>query len=192
MRRLFWHRNPYEMGDGKMTKPHKYLTVMAVLDAETQRRLTSLRQAFAGLYGPDTETAALPFHITLGSFPPEEEAEIVSRMKQAAAHGPVPVQFSGLMLLGGRVRCIAPVKTEALLRLQSPFDKDYAEGYPDWLPHSSVYRHGNPAEEKLPAPLPEMADEIRTGSIVELMLGEFSPLRMVERVSLTPPEPPQG
>ena len=175
-----------------MPKPDKYLTVMAVLDPDTQRRLTALREAFAGLYGPDTETAALPFHITLGSFPPEEEAEVVSRMKQAAALGPVPVRFSGLMLLGGRVRCLSPMKTEALLRFQAPFDNDYAEGYPDWLPHSSVYRHGSPTEEKLPAPLPKMADEIRTGRIVELILGEFAPLRLVERVSLTPPEPPQG
>lgn len=168
-----------------VAKHEEFIAVMAVLDEDTQKKLQALRNALICAYGPDTETADLPFHITLGSYAPEDEAVTVSRIRAlAAASAPVSIRFSGLKLVGTNVRYMAPVLDKGLKQLHSHFDSDYANGYPDWLPHASVYRHALPAGETLPEEIVAMAEKIRDARITALELGAFGPLRHICRAKL--------
>ena len=60
----------------------KFLTVFAVFDNETQKKLNSLQEKIlsTGLVG--TQTMDIPFHISLGSFPVEMEEELKQRIKE--------------------------------------------------------------------------------------------------------------
>lgn len=71
----------------------QFLTLMAVLDDESQKTMTrwydELRAAgFKGKQTPD-----IPYHISLGSFSLEKESEVVQEMKKLAwvlSRGRVP------------------------------------------------------------------------------------------------------
>ena len=69
----------------------QFLTLMAVLDDEAQERLSgwyhSLQEAgFTGV-----QTPGLPYHISLSTFPPEQEKEAAGIAgKAAASFAPVP------------------------------------------------------------------------------------------------------
>ena len=59
------------------------------------------------------------------------------------------IKFLGLNHFGNVVRYMQPEKNEALLNLHGCFDSDYANGYDDWMPHATVYRHSEPVEIEL-------------------------------------------
>ena len=161
----------------------KFITVMAVLDDDTQELLQSIQYDLEQQYGPDTKTKGIPFHITLGSYAVEETEEIVSRIvtvaKQTKCFG---VEFSGLNHFGNVVRYIDPKMNEELLQLHKYFDSDYANGYPDWVPHVTVYRHSAPMEIELPQEIVEKTDKLKNAKIVGIELGEFFPAKYIVRV----------
>ena len=63
-------------------------------------------------------------------------------------------------------------------QLHNHFDSDYANGYPGWLPHVTVYRHAAPTEAAWPAYDPFDA------KIVAIELGEFFPAKFIARAAL--------
>ena len=162
-----------------MAQKEKFITVMAVFDDETQAKLQALSDAFSAIYGGDTKTAGIPYHITLGSYPPEDAEEIAARIRDVAAKtGPVAVRFGEFGHFGNTVRWLAPEVSDELMALHLHFDSDYANGYPGWWPHATVYRHSVPVEE-LPDALIAMAGEITGGFITGIELGEFFPARKI-------------
>ena len=49
----------------------KFITVMAVLDDKTQESMESIAKDMLQQYGPDRKTKGIPYHISLGSYAPE-------------------------------------------------------------------------------------------------------------------------
>lgn len=173
----------------------KFLTVMAILDEDTQTVLHEIQDEFNRLYGNDIFTTKqyegdevitpLPFHISLGSYAPEERDTIISRMKRVARETTrFPVTLSGYGHFGEKIRFVAPQKDEKLLSLRKLFDSDYAGSFPEWIPHITVYMHGEPTKLELPAHLLAKLETIKNPQIVGIELGEFFPGKKIIRVIL--------
>jgi len=161
----------------------KFITVMAVLDDNTQELLQSIQNDLEHQYGVDTKTKDIPFHITLGSYAVEETAEIVSRIIDVVNQTQsFDIEFGGLNHFGNMVRFIKPEINDELLRLHSHFDSDYANGYNGWMPHATVYRHSEPMEIQLPEKIVEKIEQLKNARIVGIELGEFFPPKKIIRV----------
>ena len=61
-------------------KKEKFLTIYAVFDEETQRKLNKIQQEIEAKYPAGSQTRGIPFHISLGSFPVEEKAALIGRI----------------------------------------------------------------------------------------------------------------
>lgn len=171
----------------------KFITVMAILDEDTQAVLHEIQDEFNRLYGEDIFTTKqyegdelitpLPFHISLGSYAPEEKDNIISRMKRVAKEtAPFPVKLNGYNHFGEKIRFVAPQKDEKLLSLRKLFDADYAGSFPEWVPHITVYIHEEPSKLELPPHLLTKLETIKNPQIVGLELGEFFPEKKIIRV----------
>lgn len=171
----------------------KFLTVMAILDEETQAVLLEIQDEFNRLYGEDIFTTRqyegdevitpLPFHISLGSYAPEEKDNVIFRMKRVAKEtAPFPVTLNGYGHFGEKIRFAAPQRDENLLSLRKHFDSDYAGSFPEWVPHITVYIHGEPTKLELPPHLLAKLETIKNPQIVGLELGEFFPGKKIIRV----------
>ena len=117
----------------------QFLTLMADLDDEAQERMSgwyhSLREAgFTGI-----QTPGLPYHISLSTFPLEQEKEAAEIARKAAAEfAPVPVHLSHIgMFAGGKVLFAGPEKNAELAALQEACRSDAPQQYP-WTPHATV------------------------------------------------------
>lgn len=161
----------------------KFITVMALLDNETQKLLQSIQKDLEQQYGADKKTPDIPYHITLGSYAVEDTEEIVSRIiKVAKQTESFEVEFGGLNHFGNMVRFIDPVISDKLLQLHRHFDSDYANGYDGWMPHVTVYRHCQPMEIELSKKLTEKIEQLKGARVVGIELGEFFPPKKIVRV----------
>ena len=164
-------------------KKEKFITVMALLDDSTQQLLQQLQNELEERYGTDTKTKDIPYHITLGSYPVEQTDEIVSRIIAVAERSEsFPVKLNGLGHFGNMVRYVSPEIDEVLRELHMYFDSDYANGYSDWVPHVTVYRHSEPTEIELSEQIIEKLERLQNASIVGIELGEFFPAKKIIRV----------
>ena len=117
----------------------QFLTLMADLDEAAQERMAewyrTLREA--GFTG--TQTPGLPYHISLATFPTDEEETAVRVMEKAAGErAPVPVHISHVGIFApGKVLFGGPELNPALLALH-----DACEIHPDparpWTPHVTL------------------------------------------------------
>ncbi len=161
----------------------KFITVMAIFDDNTQAVLESIQNDLEQQYGEDTKTKGIPFHITLGSYSVEDTEEIVARITEVAKSTKcVDVNFLGFDHFGNIVRYIKPEISKELFDLHKYFDSDYANGYPGWMPHATVYRHSGPMEIELPDAMKEKIDTLTNVQIVGIELGEFFPPKKIIRV----------
>ena len=117
----------------------QFLTLMADLDDEAQARMSgwyhSLQEAgFTGV-----QTPGLPYHISLSTFPLNQEKEAAEIARKAAAeYAPVPVHLSHIGLFaGGKVLFAAPEKDGELAALQAACRSDVPQQYP-WTPHTTI------------------------------------------------------
>ena len=117
----------------------QFLTLMADLDDEAQARMSgwyhSLQEAgFTGV-----QTPGLPYHISLSTFPLNQEKEAAEIARKAAAeYAPVPVHLSHIGLFaGGKVLFAAPEKDGELAALQAACWSDVPQQYP-WTPHATI------------------------------------------------------
>jgi hypothetical protein len=70
---------------------------MAVLDDKTQDIMESMAKDMLQQYGPDLKTKGIPYHISLGSYAPEETEMIVERIRQVAKETkPFEIKFLGM------------------------------------------------------------------------------------------------
>ena len=65
-------------------KKEKFLTVYAVLDNCSQQKLAHLQSELFKLGDFGTQTMDIPFHISLGSFPVEDEQELTKRIEEVS------------------------------------------------------------------------------------------------------------
>lgn len=161
----------------------KFITVMAIFDDNTQAVLESIQNDLEQKYGEDTKTKGIPFHVTLGSYAVEDTEEIVTRITEVAKNTQrLNVKFLGLEHFGNMVRYIKPEISRELFDLHKHFDSDYANGYPGWMPHATVYRHSEPMEIELSDVIKEKLRTLTNARIVGIELGEFFPPKKIIRV----------
>lgn len=164
-------------------KKDKFITVMAILDDDTQELMRNIQCDFEQLYGADTKTKGIPFHITLGSYAVEETDKIVSRITSVAKQTEsFAVKFIGLKHFGNLVRYIEPEISADLINLHEHFDSDYANGYNGWMPHVTVYRHSEPKEIELTKQIGDKLEKLTNSTIIGIELGEFFPPKQIIRV----------
>ena len=163
-------------------KKDKFITVMAVLDDKTQELLESMAEELLKKYGPDRKTQGIPYHISLGSYAPEDAEMIVERIRQVAGETkPFEIKILGLNHFGNKVRFLEPELSDELMNLHLHFDSDYANGYPGWMPHATVYIHEEPREITVSEELEEKINSVKTAKVVGIELGEFFPAKFIVR-----------
>ena len=163
-------------------KKEKFITVMAVLDDQTQDIMESMAKDMFQLYGPDVKTKDIPYHISLGSYAPEDTKTIVERIQQVAKDTkPFEIKLLGLNHFGNKVRFLEPELSDELMNLHLHFDSDYANGYPGWMPHATVYIHEEPREIEVSKELEEKVKCLKTAKVVGIELGEFFPAKFIAR-----------
>lgn len=163
-------------------KKDKFITVMAVLDDQTQEIMENMAQDFLQQYGPDVKTKDIPYHISLGSYAPEEAEEIAKRIQRVAKEtNPFEIKILGLNHFGNKIRFLEPEISEDLMNLHLHFDSDYANGYPGWMPHATVYIHEEPREIEVSKELAEKVECLKTAKVVGIELGEFFPAKFIMR-----------
>lgn len=168
-----------------MAQKEKFITVMAVFDEETQQKMQALSEVFAQTCGPDLKTGSIPYHITLGSYAVEDTDEIVGRtIRTAKETEALDVKFSRLDSFGNVVWLMEPEISDELMALHLLFDSDYANGYPGWMPHATIYRSGAPIDATFPAEISEIAGALKSGKITGIELGEFFPPKKIISVML--------
>jgi len=117
----------------------KFLTLMADFDDNSQKRMSewyvSLKNA--GFIG--TQTANLPYHISLATFPLDQEQEAVGLTQRIASEfAPFPVHISHIgMFAGGKVLFGAPERTPMLDALHNACDLSPNSKDP-WTPHATI------------------------------------------------------
>ena len=163
-------------------KKDKFITVMAILDDQTQEIMESMAKNMLQQYGPDLKTKGIPYHISLGSYAPEDTEEIVERIKQVAKETkPFEIKILGMNHFGNKVRFLEPELSEDLLKLHMHFDSDYVNGFPGWMPHATLYIHEEPREIELSKELAEKIESVKTAKVVGIELGEFFPAKFIVR-----------
>ena len=171
-----------EMGD-------QFLTVMAVLDDDAQRIMTNWQSRIlaAGLRG--TQTMGIPFHISLGSYPPSREAELIALIrKTAAAHGAFPVDLTALGDFNDRVLFARPDDSAPLAALRAVFNHDYPHRFP-WSPHATLFCGQEDEVRQARSILSPLFAPFRA-RVTALEMGRFFPAHFVCRQALTGNEGP--
>ena len=162
----------------------QFLTLMADLDDEAQERMSgwyhSLQEAgFTGV-----QTPGLPYHISLSTFPLENEKEAAEIARKAAEEfAPVPVHLSHIgMFAGGSVLFAAPDRNPQLDKLQEACQMGVPQQY-GFTPHTTILIDD---PEVVHAALPTFVKCFRPmiGRITRLHLCAFWPTREIASLDL--------
>jgi len=161
-------------------KKDKFLTVMAVLDDDTQSAMSKIQQAIKNKISEGTQTTGIPFHITLGSYPTDMEDELVCAIDKVVSElEEFSIEFAGYNDFGNRVLFLEPNIPCELLTLRKEFECDYAEGF-DWVPHATLFC-GEEHEIAMAKAILDELDLPKRAKIVAIELGEFFPPRKIVR-----------
>ena len=161
----------------------KSLYVMAGFDAETEERLAELQNLLYANGFTGTQTKGIPFHLTLGSRPADEENEewLLEIMREVAEISfDFTVTFNHIGIFsGGKVLFAAPDTEMELLHLNGSFD--FSDD--SWTPHATLLVD---EPSVILEALPLVLDNFRpfTGRIDKLYLYEFFPSRHIATVEL--------
>ncbi len=162
----------------------EFLTLMGDLDGDSQARMSAWYGALreAGFTGK--QTPELPYHISLASFPLDQEGEAVERVrKTAAAFSPVSVHFSHMGVFpGGRVLFCGPERNPGLDALHAACELYPHPKYP-WTPHATLLID---EPEAVCAALPLLVKSFQpfVGRITRLHLCAFWPTREIAAAPL--------
>jgi 2'-5' RNA ligase len=118
----------------------KRVYVLAQYDPDTQRRLNDLYQVLINHGFIGTQTKGIPYHITLGTFGVEDEAEVVMRAQAAAgAADAFTLRLAYLGLFGLNVLFVAPAVKRELLDLRNAVAPggESEDGFP-WVAHTTL------------------------------------------------------
>jgi len=165
----------------------QFLTLMAEFDDQTQARLSQWYKSIksAGVIG--TQTAGLPYHISMATLPLEKEAEAAALTRKLAAEfSSFPVYVSHIgMLAGGRVLFCSPERDAILNALREACKANCCSQFP-WTPHVTMLID---EPDRVQSVLPELVREFTpfVGTIVRLRLCAFWPTREIVSVGLKQP-----
>ncbi|MDO4356125.1 MAG: 2'-5' RNA ligase family protein [Clostridia bacterium] len=162
----------------------RFLCALAGYDRETEAHLAGLQNELYAHGFSGTQTRNLPQHITLGSFPTDQEAALSERLRRIARETrPFEVTFNHLGLFsGGRVLFVAPDPNRPLLALRERFDSS-----DNWTPHTTMLiDEPEPVLRALPV-LTERFAPFR-GRVERLYLYEFWPTRFILSLPLNEKE----
>ena len=163
----------------------QFLTLMAEYSPEDQQRISLWYDAIqqAGFTG--TQTRNLPHHISLATFPLEQEEEARALTECVAAEfAPVEVHLSHIGLFaGGKVLFAAPDISPALTALRNACGNGLMNGHP-WSPHTTLLMD---QPESICAALPVLLAHFTPlrATITRLHLCAFWPTREITAAELT-------
>ena len=161
----------------------KFLTVMAVLGENGQSQMEGMQRAIFSCGVQGTQTMNIPFHISLGSFPLEKKEDIINRMQSVSKETrPFSVIFPVYSSFTDRVLFAKPIVTPELLQLHSPFEGNYADGFP-WTPHATLFI-GAAEETAIARKALDECFQPFSASITALELGSFFPAEFICRCPL--------
>ena len=152
----------------------KFLTVMAVFDAETQTRLGEIQKYFIDNVSSGTQTMGIPFHLTLGSYPTDELDSVTEKIRSVAREiGCFDIKLLSYGCFGSRVIFLKPEIPKELAELRKCFECDYANGF-EWVPHATLFCGNDDEIARAKEIAPELDFPIYA-RIVGIELGEFFP-----------------
>ena len=159
-------------------KQDKFLTVFAVFDDATQRRLKAFQDSVLSLGYSGTQTMDIPFHISLGSFKIECEQELKEKIKKICSQKfEFEINLNKVNHFGNEVLFIEPENNVKLAELHSLFDGSYANGFL-WHAHTTIFC----GKEEQVIEAKECLNNIFTpvtAKITGIQMGEFFPTRMI-------------
>ncbi len=158
----------------------KQIYVLAELDRGTQVNCKALydRLAAAGFSG--RQTRGIPYHITLGCFPSEEEKQVLEASAATAEKTKAfSLTFSHIGVFGGgNVLFLAPDCNRKLLECKERFGSSE-----NWTPHATLYLEDAPQVcRALPLVLERFSQF--QGSVESLLVYELFPTRFLGRFPL--------
>ena len=161
---------------------NKALYILASYDDETEKYLSGIQSKLyeAGFEGWQTKN--IPMHITLESFPTDQEKDLIERVKRVASEtSSFEVTFNHIGIFqGGNTMFIEPNTNAALLKLRETFGSSY-----HWTPHTTMLIE---EPEVICQALPHVISAFGPfeGKVTTLHLYEFFPARHILSVDLLP------
>lgn len=162
----------------------QFLTLMADLDADSQRIMSEWYGGLkeAGFIG--TQTPGLPYHISLAALPIDKEQKAIELMMKAAKDfSPISVHISHIgVFAGGKVLFGAPEMNAELLSLHDVCAVGTAQEQA-WVPHATILID---EPDTVCAALSALVKSFHpfVGKIVRLHLCAFWPAREIASVEL--------
>ena len=153
---------------------------MAGYDSQSEQQLVSFQNSLyqAGFDG--TQTKNIPMHITMGTFPVEEEDKACALLRSIAADTqPFEISVSHVgVFAGSKVLFAAPDGRRELLALRERFGESHG-----WVPHTTMLID---RPETVHRALPVLMNAFfpLRGEITSLHLYEFFPARHILTVGL--------
>ena len=159
-------------------KQDKFLTVFAVFDDATQRKLKALQDRVLSLGYSGTQTMDIPFHISLGSFKVENEQELKARIKEVCSQKrEFEINLNIVNHFNNKVLFIEPKENAELRCLHDLFDNNVADGFP-WHAHATIFCGSEEQVIKAKECLYGVFKPIKA-KITAIQMGEFFPTRMI-------------
>ncbi len=159
---------------------NKALYILAGYDDLTENRLADIQNRLYDQGFTGTHTKQIPQHITLGSFPVDQEQELIDLVqKTAETTASFSVVFNHIGVFpGGKVLFIAPDINRALLELKECFGDSHG-----WTPHTTMLID---EPDLILKALPEVVQNFSSfeGTVSSLHLYEFFPARHILSVVL--------
>ena len=161
------------------------LVLMADLDDESQKIMGGWYDKLRAEGFTGVQTPGLPFHISLASFLPDKEQEVVNEMEELAKKfSAIPVHISHMGLFaGGKVLYAAPDMNPAyLLDMRHAIKTETKENF-IWTPHATIIID---EAETIQKALPVLVNSFQPfmGKITRLHLCAFWPTREIASVYL--------
>lgn len=163
----------------------KFLTVFVVFDDKTQQILNKIQQEILKLGLKGSQTIDIPFHISLGTYETEDEAELVSKIKEVCdANSSFGLDLTKVNSFGTRVLFIEPEVNDELLNLRNLFNHDINKNL-QWHAHATLFIDdlGGQFEQAKEIAEKLFKKKIKA-KIVGIQMGEFFPTRMIIAKSL--------
>ncbi len=161
----------------------KLLYVMAQLDKDTCDKMRSIDRLLCRLGIEVKKPPKVPYHITLGSFPVDQEAEIRSLVeKTCKGLKQFPLSYNHIGLFGLNVLFFGPDVNEQLLKLQRPFE-DKRINLHDWTAHTTLMMD---EPDVIMKALPVVAEQFTSfhATVDSVSLYEFWPSRRITECRL--------
>lgn len=162
-----------------------FLTLMADYGPEEQQQISVWYDAIQNAGFTGTQTPGLNHHISLATFPlDQEEAAIALTKRVAAEFGPVYADIRHVGVFpGGKCLFAAPDMSPELTALQRACSSGPVNGYP-WTPHTTMLID---RPETIGAALPVLMAKFTPlrARITHLHLCAFWPTREILTVALT-------